>query len=77
MKKYLKEFKRGEKIEVLLMVNKILNKDSNIVAYLGDKSGEIKATFKSVDSDIHVGDILLTKGTLGDNYKIDEIKKSK
>lgn len=75
MKKYLKEFKRGEKIEVLLMVNKILNKDSNIVAYLGDKSGEIKATFKLVDSDIHVGDILLTKGILGDNYKIDEIKK--
>ncbi|MDO4534453.1 MAG: HD domain-containing protein [Clostridium perfringens] len=76
MKKYLKEFKAG-KIEVSLMVNKILNRDGNMTAYLGDKSGDVRSVFKTEGIDINVGDILSTKGTLADTYKIDSIKKIK
>ncbi len=75
MKKYLKEFEHGKKIEVSLMVNKILSKDGSITAYLGDKSGDVRSIFKADGLNINVGDVLSTKGILGDTYKIDSIKK--
>lgn len=75
MKKYLKEFEQGKKIEVSLMVNKILSRDGSITAYLGDKSGDVKSIFKTEGINIEVGDVLSTRGTLGDTYKIDSIKK--
>ena len=76
MKKYLKEFdKTGKKIEVSLMVNKILSRDGSITAYLGDKTGDVRSVFKDDGININAGDVLSTKGTLGDTYKIDSIKK--
>lgn len=75
MKKYLKEFELGKKIEVSLMVNKILSRDGSITAYLGDKSGDVRSIFKAEGINIEVGDVLSTRGTLGDTYKIDSIKK--
>ena len=45
-KKNLKECKWGEKIEVSLMINKILDRNENMLwAYAGDKFKEIKCLF--------------------------------
>lgn len=78
MKKYLKEVKSGDKVKLSFMINKILSKDNGtITAYIGDKTGDIKAIFKIDDMELNVGDIISTEGTLGEPYRPEKVQKAK
>ena len=69
-KRYLKEVKIGEKLEISLMIIKILSIDEvTVTAYIGDKTKEVKAILKNKDKKITVGQVIKTKGTYGDIYK--------
>ena len=73
-KKNLKECKWGEKIEVSLMINKILDRNENMLwAYAGDKFKEIKCLFSS-DVLLKEGDVVLLKGHYGEPFKPDKVE---
>ena len=73
-KKSLKECKWGEKIEVSLMINKILDRNENMLwAYAGDKYKEIKCLFSS-DVLLKEGDVVLLKGHYGEPFKPDKVE---
>lgn len=76
MKTYLKEVNSGDKVELSFMINKILSKDNGtITAYIGDKTGDIKAIFKCEDMDLAVGDVIATEGKMGEPYRPDNVVK--
>ena len=78
MKTYLKEVKSGDRVKLSFMINKILSRDNGtITAYIGDKTGDIKAIFKFEHMDLNIGDIIETKGTLGEPYRPESVKKIK
>ena len=68
--RYLNQVKIGEKLEISLMIIKILSKDQvTVTAYIGDKTKEVKAILKNKDKKITVGQVIKVKGTYGDIYK--------
>lgn len=67
---YLNEINIGEKIEISLMVIKILSRDEvTLTAYIGDKTKEVKAIINDEDKKISVGQVIKTKGTYDNIYK--------
>lgn len=73
--KYLNEVTIGEKIEISLMIIKILSRDElTITAYIGDKTKEVKAVLKDPKKIITVGHVVKTKGTYGNIYKAEVLK---
>lgn len=74
--KYLKDVKNGEKIESCLMVMKILSiEDNSIIAYIGDKTSEVKAIITYKDSTPKVGEVIMVKGIFKSPFKVEAIKK--
>lgn len=68
--RYLNEINIGEKIEISLMVIKILSRDEvTLTAYIGDKTKEVKAIINDEDKKISVGQVIKTKGTYDNIYK--------
>lgn len=68
--RYLNEINIGEKIEISLMVIKILSRDEvTLTAYIGDKTKEVKAIINNEDKKISVGQVIKTKGTYDNIYK--------
>ena len=68
--RYLNEINIGEKIEISLMVIKILSRDEGtLTAYIGDKTKEVKAIINDEDKKISVGQVIKTKGTYDNIYK--------
>lgn len=73
--KYLNEVKIGEKIEMSLMIIKILSRDDNtITAYIGDKTKEVKSVLKDEDKKLNIGHVVKTKGTYGNLYKAEVLE---
>lgn len=73
--KYLKEVKIGEKVEMSLMIIKILSRDElTVTAYIGDKTKEVKAVLKDEDKKLNIGHVVKTKGTYGNLYKAEVLE---
>lgn len=74
-RKYLNEVKIGEKVEMSLMIIKILSRDElTITAYIGDKTKEVKAVLKDEEKKLTVGHVVKTKGTYGNFYKAEVLE---
>ena len=73
--KYLNEVKIGEKVEMSLMIIKILSRDElTMTAYIGDKTKEVKAVLKDEKKKLTVGHVVKTKGTYGNLYKAEVLE---
>ncbi|WP_143315314.1 HD domain-containing protein [Clostridium sp. HBUAS56017] len=65
----------GDKIEINLMIKKILDiKNPLIWAYAGDNTKEIKCIINCEDLKIKEGDVIFTKGQYAEPFKIDNFK---
>ncbi|MBX7403324.1 HD domain-containing protein [Clostridium chauvoei] len=74
--RYLNEAKSGEKIEISLMIMKILSKEENIItAYIGDKTCEVKALIVDSKLNLQVGEVIKVKGVFKSPFKVEVIKK--
>lgn len=72
---YLDQVKIGEKVTISLMIIKILSRDElNVTAYIGDKTKEVKSVIKDKDENLKVGQVIKTKGTLGNVYKAEVLE---
>ena len=68
--KSLKDCNWGEKIELSLMINKILDRNEKMVwAYAGDKDKEVKCIFSDENKELKVGDVLKFKGYYSEPFK--------
>ncbi|MGL5352613.1 MAG: HD domain-containing protein [Clostridium sp.] len=73
--KYLNDLKIGEKVEISLMIIKILSRDElTITAYIGDKTKEVKSIIKDSEKKLSVGHVIKTKGTYGNLYKAEVLE---
>jgi len=73
--KYLNEVKIGEKVQMDLMIIKILSRDElTLTGYIGDKTKEVKAVLKDEEKKLTVGHVVKTKGTYGNIYKADVLE---
>ncbi|GAA0084795.1 HD domain-containing protein [Clostridium sp. CTA-7] len=77
MKKlYLKDIKQNQTVESTFMIIKILSYDlENLIAVIGDSSGEVKSYIKNIGTELKVGDVILIKGKLASKFKVNFIKK--
>lgn len=74
--KFIKDIKEDEQVESCFMVMKKLNKDgNNIVAYIGDKTGDIKAYLPDGKEELKVGDVISVKGTKSSGLQVSKYKK--
>lgn len=77
MKKvYLKDIVQGKNFETTFMIKKILNRQGNgISAYIGDKTGDIKANIKDDGKLLDVGNVVSVKGTFSEPHKYENVKR--
>ncbi|MGG7177316.1 HD domain-containing protein [Clostridium paraputrificum] len=76
--KSLKDYNWGEKIELSLMINKILDKNEKMVwAYVGDKGKEVKCIINDGDKELKVGDVLKFKGHYSEPFKPSSCERMK
>lgn len=62
---FVKDIKINKVVEISLMMKKKLYQDGdNTIAYIGDKTGDIKATIEDKENLLLVGDVIMVKGTL-------------
>lgn len=72
----LQECKWGEKVELILMVKKIIDKNNSMIwAYCGDKYKEVKCIMKCSDIDFAEGDVVSLKGNFTEPFKPEVIEK--
>lgn len=72
---YVKEIKAGEKITSTFMIMKKVFRDGEkTIAYIGDKSGDIKAYIMDKLDILKVGDVIKSKGTLENVFEIREFE---
>lgn len=73
---YVKQIKTGEVVTSMFMIMKKLYRDKEkTVAYIGDRSGDFKASISDPMDILKVGDIIEAKGSLENIFEIKEFKK--
>lgn len=77
---FVKDIKINKIVEISLMIKKKLyEEDSSTVAYIGDKTGDIKANIPKKEDTLLVGDVILVKGSMDTNnvFLINNFKMQK
>ena len=77
---FAKDIKNNKVVEISLMMKKRLyEEDNNTIAYIGDKTGDIKAIIKDKENPVLVGDVILAKGVRDTNniFSVSNFKKQK
>lgn len=73
--KMLSDCTWGEKVQLNLMVNKIIDRNGSMVwAYVGDKHKGIKCIFSIDDNEVNEGDVLQFVGNYAEPFKPDSYK---
>ncbi|SHK44773.1 HD domain-containing protein [Tepidibacter formicigenes] len=76
--KFMKDLKENESVESMFMImKKIYRQDGKLIAYIGDKTGEIKASIQDKENSLEVGDVIKVKGIKRDILQVDSFKKQK
>jgi 3'-5' exoribonuclease len=71
----LKDCKWGDKVEIPLMINKVIEINGFITtAYAGDKDKEVKCIIKTDEVKLEAGKVILAKGNFAQPFKIDNFK---
>lgn len=77
---FVKDIKINKMVEISLMMKKKLYEENNsTVAYIGDKTGDVKATIENQENVLLVGDVILAKGIMDSNntFLVSNFKKQK
>jgi 3'-5' exoribonuclease len=77
---FIKDIKSNKVVEIsLMMKKKLYEEDNSTVAYIGDKTGDIKAIIKDKENPLVVGDVILAKGIQDANnvFIVSNFKKQK
>lgn len=77
---FVKDIKINKMVEISLMMKKKLYEENNsTVAYIGDKTGDVKATIENQENVLLVGDVILAKGIMdsNNNFLVSSFKKQK
>ena len=77
---FVKDIKINKMVEISLMMKKKLYEENNsTVAYIGDKTGDVKATIENQENALLVGDVILAKGIMDSNntFLVSNFKKQK
>lgn len=73
---YVKDIKGNKEINSSFMIIKKLYRDGEkTVAYIGDKSGDLKASIKDERDILTVGNVLSVRGVAGSIFDVKEYKK--
>lgn len=71
----LKDCKWGDKIEIFLMINKVIEVNGLVTsAYAGDKDKEVKCIIKTDGTKIESGMVILAKGSFSEPFKPDSFQ---
>lgn len=74
---YTKDINRNDKIKISLMImKKVFREDEKTIAYLGDKTGDIKCELNDKNDELQVGDVLELNGSLERNFVVESYKKN-
>lgn len=73
---FIKDMKGNKEINSSFMIIKKLYRDGDRnVVYLGDKSGDMKASIKDENNELNIGTVLSVKGKPGNIFEVKEYKK--
>ncbi len=73
---YSKDIKKGEKRNISLMVmKKVFRENEKTIAYLGDKTGDVKSEIIDENDELLVGDVLELVGALDRTFVVESYKK--
>ncbi len=76
--KFIKDIKDSEHIEGSFMImKKLAVEGKNLVAYIGDKTGDIKAYIPIENEELKVGDVIHIKATKENAFLVTKYKKEK
>ncbi|KOA20630.1 3'-5' exoribonuclease YhaM [Clostridium homopropionicum DSM 5847] len=71
-----KDINKDENVETTLMLMKKLSKENGkLIAFLGDKSGDIKANLSDEADELDIGSVLWVKGENGNIFEVSEFKE--
>jgi 3'-5' exoribonuclease len=74
--KFIKDFKNKENIDGTFMVMKILTKEGKtLIAYIGDKTGDLKAYIAEADDNLKVGDVINITGSNNLGLQVSKYKR--
>lgn len=74
--KFIKDFKDKEHIDGTFMVMKILAKEGKtLIAYIGDKTGDLKAHIAEADDNLKVGDVINISGNNNLGLQVSKYKR--
>lgn len=75
---FVNEIKGKKYIESTFMIVKILSKDDErTVAYIGDKTGDVKANIPDPKKELRIGDVIKVKGEMDSVLVVSSFKKVK
>jgi len=77
---FIKDIKSNKVVEIsLMMKKKLYEEDNKTVAYIGDKTGDIKAIIEDKENPLLIGDVILVKGIRDANniFLVSNFKKQK
>lgn len=73
---FVKDIKRESEVESSFMIMKKLSNDGDkLICFLGDKTGDIKATIPDVEDTLKTGDVIWVKGVYENSFIIEEFQK--
>lgn len=74
--KFVKDLKEKDTIQELFMImKKIKREQCNTIAFIGDKTGDVKSVIYDVENELKIGDVIKVEGVVED--KIIQAKKFK
>lgn len=75
---FAKDVNRDAVLETSFMIMKKLSREGEkLIAFIGDKTGDLKASIPDADNDIEVGDVIWIKGVAENILSVEEIRKEK
>lgn len=73
---FVKDVNRDAVLETSFMIMKILaREEGKLTAFIGDKTGDIKASITDLENTLQVGDIISVKGVMDNILVVEEFKK--
>lgn len=73
---FIRDIKQNQNVQSsFMLMKKIYKEKGNVVAYLGDKTGEIKAVIPDKDDILNVGDVINIKGIKDGVLDVKEFKR--
>lgn len=74
--KFVKDFKDKEVIDGTFMIMKKLAREGkSLIAYIGDKSGDLKAYIADADDNLKVGDVINIRGNNNSGLQVSKYKR--